>query len=104
MPDPFGIPTRRDPTYRFIRRGSTMIWAFAAVVAVIILGIAFFGMNTTNTRTAVNPETTVGQRSQADPPATTTPRATDRAPPSSTTGQANSPNTGNNSIGQQQPR
>jgi hypothetical protein len=104
MPDPFGVPTRRDPTERVIRGSSTTAWAFTALAAAVVLGLAFFVVDRSNTRTAVNPETTVGQRSQADPPATAAPDSADRAPPSSTTGQTNSPSPGSSSIGQQQPR
>jgi hypothetical protein len=82
MPDPFGIPTNRDPLRPVERRTNVWLLAAFAVVAFIGLGALFWYMQGADDRTAVNPETTVGSRTAADPPplASPAPRTDPSAP------------------------
>jgi hypothetical protein len=68
MPDPFGVPTNRDPMRGVMRKSHPLPWTFGVIAALAVLAVIFFGMQKSDDRTAINPNTTTGQRTQADPP------------------------------------
>jgi hypothetical protein len=68
MPDPFGIPTKRDPLRPVVRKFSAPVLAIFAILALLVLGGVFWKFHASDQRTAINPETTVGSRTSADPP------------------------------------